>query len=834
MSGIDRSEPGLPFALMGSHLRRERGWLPWSFLERSAAMSPVDLRIPDPAVGETDTIRTVGPDMSQLRSLERPRWSDAWRDGLALIVVLVPILACLSGVLFRPDQVLYGHDVNQNYNWEKAVRFALEHGRLPLWDPFVLSGFPVLADFQTGALYPPSMLLRVLPLNQFLVWNVALHLWIAGAGAYLLCRQLGTSRLAATMGAIAFSLAGVLTSRLAGGHLHFLYATAWLPLVVALALRSASDSRLLPHPALVVVLALQYLPGYVQFFVYSLAAVGLSYLCTAFTDGPVRVMPGRLIRSGVQLAVLVGLVVALAAIQLLPAFRLLPEMGRTSGIDYESATRWSLELRDLVTVIFPRAFADVTKSFHEDTGALLWEKVSYVGVALPLLAPLGLYAGRRRPELLFFGVLALAALLLAFGRYLPFYQAHYALFSGFRYPGRLLPLWSLAVVVLGAVGVDTLMGWAAGPANRRRAWAYGFGIAGVAGIAIAAEVLKPHSTMFETGRVLGTELVILVGSACVIIGVAVLGRLSTWHRVMFTAMVVMVAADLTTFARPFVVGVPQPRHEEIAAALQADEVGRVLTACEEGFSPYRMTNALVPMVDGLNTAFLRDYARFSVLARGDRMPSSFRQHPTIWLETPRRFDLVDVLNVTHVVNCTPLNMDRLRLIDRVGGLYLYRNVSGLARARWTCQVDVVDSDDGAIRLLSDRQRDARARTVLLREPGTNPSLDLTDCQSGADVQVLVRDTPTGDLAVQVDAPSPGILVMSEVHYPERRVWVDGAEAPFMKANLAFMAVALGPGTHRVELRFAPTTLFVGAAVSTLTLIFLLGLWLRRIALDGHR
>ena len=43
--------------------------------------------------------------------------------------------------------------------------------------------------------------------------------------------------------------------------------------------------------------------------------------------------------------------------------------------------------------------------------------------------------------------------------------------------------------------------------------------------------------------------------------------------------------------------------------------------------------------------------------------------------------------------------------------------------------------------------------------------------------------------------------------------MNGREVPIEEANYLFRAVALPPGAHLVEFRFAPTTVYVGALVS---------------------
>ena len=257
--------------------------------------------------------------------------------------------------------------------------------------------------------------------------------------------------------------------------------------------------------------------------------------------------------------------------------------------------------------------------------------------------------------------------------------------------------------------------------------------------------------------------------------------------------------DLTAFVRPFVVIGEPPRQEAIAATLYGDNVGRVISACQDGFSPYRSMNVLVPMVDGKNTAFLEDYARFAFLTRGDRVPATIRQYPTIWFDTPKRMDLLDLMNVTHVVNCTPLDIDRFKLLDHVSGSYLYRNPQAMPRAWWACDLDLVTSEEEAIQLLGDRQRDARRRPVIMN-PGSG-DIGLQDCQSSTSVNVVKRDTPAGELVVDVDAPGSGLLVLSEPHYPDRPASIDGVPTSILIANLAFSAIVVPsrPAPNRAPL-----------------------------------
>ena len=200
------------------------------------------------------------------------------------------------------------------------------------------------------------------------------------------------------------------------------------------------------------------------------------------------------------------------------------------------------------------------------------------------------------------------------------------------------------------------------------------------------------------------------------------------------------------------------------------------------------------------------------------------------MDTPKRMDLLDLMNVTHVVDCDPLNIRRFKLLGRVNGSYLYRNPQAMPRAWWECDLDLVDSDEQAIRLLEDRQRDARSRPVIMNS-GSEEIGDLQDCQPSSTVNVVQRDTPAGDVVVDVNAVGRGLLVLSEPHYPDRSASIDGVQTSILIANLAFMAIPVPAGEHRIELHYVPSLMNFGSAISAVGVVLLLLLewyWRRRV------
>jgi hypothetical protein len=100
--------------------------------------------------------------------------------------------------------------------------------------------------------------------------------------------------------------------------------------------------------------------------------------------------------------------------------------------------------------------------------------------------------------------------------------------------------------------------------------------------------------------------------------------------------------------------------------------------------------------------------------------------------------------------------------------------------------------------------------------GTRP------CTTQGTVTVVEQDRPDGLVIADADGPVAGYVYFSEPFYPERRAFVDGQAIEVRQTVLAFTAVPVPAGRHRVELRYVPSSLHVGAAISSLTLVGWLG------------
>ena len=236
--------------------------------------------------------------------------------ALAAIVVLYNLPQLLTGTL-----QFDGVDVH--YASQRYLSDELHAGRLPLWTPFIFSGFPFLADLQVAAWYPlnwPFFALGITPKSIQL--ELVLHGFIACSGAYLLARRLVGPGLPAVVTGMLYGLSGWFATH--SQHVGMVDTAAWLPWFLLLldTIRRRLSPRAVALAALVG--AAIVLPGHFQLALYTFSFVTLWAV--------LELLPSRAWLATRRLAI--GIVAAavggalLSALMLLPAFELVAQSDR--------------------------------------------------------------------------------------------------------------------------------------------------------------------------------------------------------------------------------------------------------------------------------------------------------------------------------------------------------------------------------------------------------------------------------------------------------------------------------------------------------------------------
>lgn len=680
----------------------------------------------------------------------------------------------------------------QLHPWLLHVAGEIRHGHFPLWNPSVFTGAPLFANPNSAVLFPLNALAYLLPIGLALALGAALKLLTAGLGMYWLLRLLAVGPLGAFTGAAAFMLNGALVAWL---QYPVGSAIAFLPLLLALSewLRQRPGSA--PIVALACAVALDVFAGYPPIALLGALAAGLWALVRA------RGAPGGP-RFLLRWVAAMGLGAALAAVQLLPFV----EYMRESAI-YAYRLEWKPAL-----ALPPRAAIVFLMPYYYGGPGDFWgpwnfnEITTSVGLLPWAALPAALVGAWRRPGTRFFtGLGALAAALLYGVPVLAPALAALPIVS-LAISLRVAPLLILALCVLCGIGVDAV-GREARGAGRALRWAVAGGFAALAVLALA-RVLDDYATSVRAGMVVPLALQYLaflaLSTGMALLLLRALGGDLTESRWSLALVLLQLASTL-----PLAIGYnpvmearwlyPSTPAIEHLKRESARDPGRVLLQANLGML-YGLSDP--SGYDGMTPRRLERVVRpggaFTLLGNGSLTVAD------VWASP-----VVDLLGARRVLVPPGITVAGPGYVLEYDGAdaRVYRNDGALPRA-FVVPVGRCLGDAAALGLIAARAVDFR-REVLLsgceRAPETAPAAKQWNA--------AIRRGEASRVVIEATTDAPAYLVLTDTWYPGWRVSVDGAEQPMLRANYAFRAVRLGPGTHEVAFEYRPASVRIGLAVS---------------------
>lgn len=774
-----------------------------------------------------------------------------------------PLLALFAGVLalFLPvvlgGESFFGRDVTPFfYPMKHYLAESVAAGRFPLWNPFVAGGEPFFATLQPGLLYPGSLLLYLLPFPHSVDWLIVLHFVFAGAGWIVLLRREGFSPAAAAFGALAFTLGGFFVSL--GNFVNNLQTMSWAPwlfLSWGLWLRDARLERLLVFATVCVG---AFLGGEPQLLALVLALVLARGLVVARAVPAAGPGPGRQLAGFVVAGALALLV---SAVQLLPFLEFIGESVRTLPLELSFSASRSQEPAGLLHLLLPPALGAGEVGFTTRyllSSELPWLVSLYPGLVTAVFAVVGLAAVERRERRLWI-LVSVLGLVFALGAHTIAYRGAFELLPplrALRYPEKFAALAAVAVPWLAAAGLDR---WLSG-AGRGSRPALALLVTGLACGVLALLLF-----------VLGSEV---TGAVCAAAGEALLcddpggaadlyARTSLRLTVLLAAaglvvclvrrgvlragagawlVVALAAADLVTAHRPVNPSVESGIYTSRPWAAEAlapvfdrrgdyryrgtpvdaamGETVRVHGAAELS-NTYLDLQAMGPNAGQLFGLLQQDGLQ------GVELQSVAMTHDAAihgWAGDPVRF--LRMMNVRYYADATagPDSMPGLVEIARHPELpiRLFEVPDPLPRAFVATGWETVFGPGRALQRSLEAEVPPR-RVVLEREPAE--AVRRAAVSPGRIVATTWREER---VRLVTRATAPSVLVLLDRWYPGWRVTVDGEPAALLRANGVFRAVEVPAGEADVQFEYAPLSLAVGAALSAVGLLAMLGLagWLR--------
>ncbi len=228
------------------------------------------------------------------------------------IGILLSIVATFP--LFQHSTYISNHgDINRGLIYSGVARQSILAGHMPLWNPYLCGGSPLLADVESWFLQPFFFL--TLPFNELMAMKIsfALTLCTAFIGFAVLGRKiLGFGNMGALTFGLIMAFSGYISQHLAEGYYVWI-SSAWIPWFLLTGILSLKYTRYIPIAGLM--LAFMFGGGSMHMVVYSLVFLGLLFL---FQKSSVTISKRILILLGIILSFIV-----FASVKLLPTLSVL-------------------------------------------------------------------------------------------------------------------------------------------------------------------------------------------------------------------------------------------------------------------------------------------------------------------------------------------------------------------------------------------------------------------------------------------------------------------------------------------------------------------------------
>lgn len=167
----------------------------------------------------------------------------------------------------------------------------------------------------------------------------------------------------------------------------------------------------------------------------------------------------------------------------------------------------------------------------------------------------------------------------------------------------------------------------------------------------------------------------------------------------------------------------------------------------------------------------------------------------------------------------------LKVVD-VNDVQVFENTRALPRA-WLASSHVVLKENEILQVIrtgsfANGNLWEPRRTALMEAP-ININTDASEASEDSSATTTVTSHEPNRVELRTTSTAPSILVLSENFFPGWVAYVDGNSTEMLRVNYNLRGVVLAEGQHVVEFVYRPGSVFIGLAISILTLAALV-LW----------
>jgi uncharacterized membrane protein YfhO len=679
----------------------------------------------------------------------------------------------------------------------------IKQGQLPLWNPLMFTGYPLIASQPLGLYFPTIIFYLIFSSPLAWILQVISQVLLATLSMYLLARHLKLGKLSSLFSAICYGFGGFTMIWLEWNTQAT--GSAIFPLLILFEDKLITTRKPKWLVLLSISITLQLFSGYFPVTIFSFLGMLIWFLYK------------RSFKSGLWVFIAAILGVGLSGILLIPVVELLQNSQRL----YEK-----VDPNEAFTPIFYLVNLLIPDFFGNPATGNFWGPGSYLNVALfsgmvtAILAIVAIYSTFKSKLTLALITLAGMTLIITIDNPLSRTLYHLGLWGGSSMTmNRTLFLLNFSLGLLAGIGLEKL--------SSKILKRYLLSSAGVLSLLLlilgTSYLLTNSQTTFNISvRNSVLPCLIIISTAFLLL---VFKKLPVRKSLIQFGLVVLLIAELFKFGWKFNTFTPTkyiyPKTELtnfLTRFPNSRFVSDPVILPPNMWVPYHLESpAGYDSVYPLNISKL-----IAVINSGNIQASPQTKNGVI---TSFDSPLLNILGTKYVVVSKKVNnsIDKDGVIDSklqssqfsqvfdYGSVVVLENAKALPRAYQTTVV-MKKNPQEMLGMLTDQE-------FLLNKITLSEDLDITGSGDITNQPTFIK-LSNNHTQVMTDSPTDSMLVVLDNYYPGWEAKIDGVSTKIHKVNYSFRGVLVPKGQHQIDFDYNPQSLKSGLTLSLVSLVIL--------------
>ncbi len=741
---------------------------------------------------------------------------------------------------YKADNYLLSDQINQFYIWHYIAHSSMNgFGVIPLWNPYIFAGQPLVANSQSALFYPPNLMLFFLDPGIVATLRVFFNLLILVIFGYLLGRQLGISSTGSVLISVGFALCGPVTVWLGHPHTNVF---SWFPFLMWSGEKVFKGNRKIFWAGVFSVgVGFSILGGHPETAFHLLLIVSVYFLLRIIFSKKISSYP---FKTAYFLILAIVLGILIGSIQLIPFTDFLfrsTTFNQGGRGEHGKHLLWSEtalgNLSGFATMIYPNFFGNPPDRTYNNPIKSSYnynEQAVYFGL-IPLSFLFFILFRRKNPDKVRI-LLLLSIFSLGISWRFPLFEIfnHLPVFSMVS-NSRLKIFFVFTAIILAGFGFDKFKQGIDSAINKKSEVRRIVFIPVLAIlIFIVSSIIKTFILLsgnspflkasekisffdylffkiFSTGDI--RIMITVITSIVLILAVYMVVKVKLKAKGFEIIVLLMCIIDLA---------IPASGYNPTIKESDILPFPSVFSAFEKSDSPFRVVsddyvklqnyNAVhkIQLMGGYDLPVFRKY--------GDLFYSQNKGsvHNHNWSADS---ELADFLNIKYFLtkgDSGPVS-SKYKLIFDNHNFKVYENTNVFPRAFMVYDYEIIADKKQSLDYLKENDFKLRDKVIVNNPLKSNINKIAYSSDVNNSVSFIKYENDFVKLRIKTD--SVGILVFSDIFMPGWRVYIDGEIDNIFLANYAFRGVLIPEGEHIIVFKYKPVSYSIGMVLSFLGFIF---------------